>query len=602
LTSITIPSGVNSIGDNAFSSSGALKAVYFKGYAPSIGTGIFDNCPSDCKVYYIASKGTGYTGWGYQKTAIYDTAPALSNVTPTVLAAGSALSATSNQTGTLYLVPKATYADKTALDNASPQKTAAVTTAGIAVSIDTGGLPEGTYQVYAVNNTGYPAAVAIFGLGFQVSPASTTITIDNNVPPGLSNVTPASLKAGTALSATSNQTGTVYLVPKGSYANKAALDGASPKKTAAVPTANTAVNIDTTGLVGGIYQVYAVNSAGKLSLPSADVTIDNTAPTAAVTYSKNPVKQGDSLTITANFSKALADSPPVRIAISGVNTLAATNMTKVSNTQYTYTYTVGTGDGAANVSFSTGTDILGNTVTATPTSGVSFTVDNTAPTVTAYTPVNNAADVRLNPALTLTFSEAVTAGSGNINIYKTGGAKVETIAASQATVNDKTVTFTPVNKLSLATGYYILIDATAFKDLAGNPYAGIANNNIWSFITATAPVYITFSRPAAGVKLNINTGSTVIVKLSDNGPGIDTAKVTIQIDNGPAVKPTSLVKTGDVYTLYYVITAINYRTGDHSHTVTVTAYDLAGAAYTGSVTFTMEPKRNGFGFGRVRYD
>src|SRR5207247_6129221 len=117
-------------------------------------------------------------------------------------------------------------------------------------------------------------------------------------------------------------------------------------------------------------------------------TLDATAPTAAITYSPTgPVKSGTSLVITATFSEPMADSPVPRIAITGANTVAATNMTKVDSTHYTYTHTVGAGNGAATVALSTGTDLAGNPITAGPTSGATFTVDNTGPTAAiTYSP------------------------------------------------------------------------------------------------------------------------------------------------------------------------------------------------------------------------
>ncbi|MCK5711582.1 MAG: hypothetical protein KAI25_02590, partial [Hyphomicrobiaceae bacterium] len=116
----------------------------------------------------------------------------------------------------------------------------------------------------------------------------------------------------------------------------------------------------------------------------ADFTVDNTAPTAAITYSDADgiVKDGDSLTITATFNEDMADAPALQIEISGANTLAATEMTKTSATVYTYVHTVGAGNGTATVSLSTGTDLSSNVITSAPTSGADFTVDNTAPTVT----------------------------------------------------------------------------------------------------------------------------------------------------------------------------------------------------------------------------
>ena len=57
-------------------------------------------------------------------------------------------------------------------------------------------------------------------------------------------------------------------------------------------------------------------------------------------------------------------------------------MTKVDTTHYTYNHTVGAGNGTATIALSTGTDTATNVITAAPTGGASFTVDNLAPTFT----------------------------------------------------------------------------------------------------------------------------------------------------------------------------------------------------------------------------
>src|SRR5439155_4285891 len=64
------------------------------------------------------------------------------------------------------------------------------------------------------------------------------------------------------------------------------------------------------------------------------------------------------------------------------NTLVATNVTKVDSTHYTYAHVVTAGNGTGTVSLSVGTDLAGNVVTSAPTSGATFTVDNTAPDTT----------------------------------------------------------------------------------------------------------------------------------------------------------------------------------------------------------------------------
>src|SRR5204863_1960601 len=98
------------------------------------------------------------------------------------------------------------------------------------------------------------------------------------------------------------------------------------------------------------------------------------------------VKQGTTLTLTATFTEAMADAPAPQFAVSGANTVAANAMTKVDATHYTGSYVVGAGSGTATVALSTGTDVAGNVITAAPTNGSTFSVDNTPPTVTIGTP------------------------------------------------------------------------------------------------------------------------------------------------------------------------------------------------------------------------
>ena len=157
------------------------------------------------------------------------------------------------------------------------------------------------------------------------------------------------------------------------------------------------------------------DAAGNAVSASSTFVIDTAGPTAAITYSINhAVKQGNSQVITATFNKAMADSPVPQISISGNNTVAATNMTKVDTTHYTYTYTVGTGDGTDTVTLSNGVDTLGNLVTATPNSGASFVVDNTAPLITlGYTATTAVPGPN---TITATYNEALASTTPVLNI------------------------------------------------------------------------------------------------------------------------------------------------------------------------------------------
>ena len=113
----------------------------------------------------------------------------------------------------------------------------------------------------------------------------------------------------------------------------------------------------------------------------ATFTVDNTDPFADITYDDvdGIVKSGDVIRITATFNEPIADAPIMQVALSAPNAVALTNMTKTSATVYYYDHTVTAGDGTVTVSLGTGTDLAGNTITATPNSGETFTVDNTAP-------------------------------------------------------------------------------------------------------------------------------------------------------------------------------------------------------------------------------
>ena len=154
--------------------------------------------------------------------------------------------------------------------------------------------------------------------------------------------------------------------------------------------------------VGGDFTSAGGNGAGFMSrwTLAGTANTDDVAPTAAITYSDadSKVAPGDNVTITATFNEAIADAPKPKISISGAVTLAATEMTKVSGTVYTYSYTVATGNGTATVSLSTGKDLAGNVVVATPTSGSTFTVTATSSSVENVLIEESTMQVYPNPA------------------------------------------------------------------------------------------------------------------------------------------------------------------------------------------------------------
>ena len=86
------------------------------------------------------------------------------------------------------------------------------------------------------------------------------------------------------------------------------------------------------------------------------------------------------------------------------------------------------------------------------------------------------------------FSEIVKAGSDLIKIYKADGTLVHSIAASdtsQVTFNPTKpiVMIDPSITLLAGTSYYVIIEAGALEDLAGNDYAGLSSPTAFNFNT-----------------------------------------------------------------------------------------------------------------------
>ncbi|GAB2549474.1 hypothetical protein GCM10027189_35160 [Rufibacter soli] len=108
--------------------------------------------------------------------------------------------------------------------------------------------------------------------------------------------------------------------------------------------------------------------------------------------------------------------------------------------------------------------------------------DNTAPTLVSTTPVNAAASVSTDLDLVFTFSEPVVAGTGVITISSSTESLTRAANDPETVYNGSTVT---VRNLALkpSTTYTVTVANTAFKDGAGNFFAGITGST-WTFTTA----------------------------------------------------------------------------------------------------------------------
>ena len=142
----------------------------------------------------------------------------------------------------------------------------------------------------------------------------------------------------------------------------------------------------TTTVALGAATDLAGNVIASAPTSGADFFVDNIAPLASVSFSRNPARAGDATVISFTTSEPIDAGTPLLVSLSGANTLAATSTARADSTHFSFSYTVGAGDGAATVSVSGAKDTAGNAIVATPTSGGTLTIDNKAPVITVANP------------------------------------------------------------------------------------------------------------------------------------------------------------------------------------------------------------------------
>ncbi len=167
------------------------------------------------------------------------------------------------------------------------------------------------------------------------------------------------------------------------------------------------------------------------------------------------------------------------------------------------------------------------------------TTNNIAPTVSTFSPANNAVTVEVASALVVTFNEDIQKGTGNIYI-KSGvdGSDIEVIdvTSEQVTINNAVATLQPGANLPFSALLYVLIDNTAFEDLEGAPYAGISSTSVWRFTTKDE--FGPPAKPASPTYDNITSKSVMVnfVKPEDNCGGCEMTYTVFRSLGGVNIK------------------------------------------------------------------
>ena len=212
---------------------------------------------------------------------------------------------------------------------------------------------------------------------------------------------------------------------------------------------------------------------------------------------------GTSLTLTWNTALDTANLPDAgQFAITANATTVAVNSVAASGTSLSPTLTLTLaqaviGGDAVALSYSdatTGNDVqaiqLPSGADAPSFSGQSvrnLSPDGAAPILISALPADEATDVATAADLTLTFNEPVAKGSGNITLKGLDGASdvVIAIGSNEISISGATLTINPTAALAADKQYAVQVDAGAITDIAGNPFAGVADNATLNFTTAS---------------------------------------------------------------------------------------------------------------------
>ncbi|HEV2602982.1 MAG TPA: autotransporter-associated beta strand repeat-containing protein [Microvirga sp.] len=259
---------------------------------------------------------------------------------------------------------------------------------------------------------------------------------------------------------------------------------------------------------------YSIDKTGPATTISA---IDLSADTGSATdFSTSTSAQ----TVTATLSAALAAGETLQGSVNGGASWTPIPAGMISGTAVSWTGVTLQAGAGQEIRFRV-LDALGN---AGAEAKQAYTLDTTAPMAPVLTPLDDATGVAVGANLVLTFGETIAKGTGDITIHRSSdNSVVETISVGSATVSvtSNVLTINPAANLSYATGYYVTVEPGAVLDVAGNPYAGIADATTFNFTTQAAPPPPPPPPPPGGPTLGDDTlvgtsGSDTIDALGGN--------------------------------------------------------------------------------------
>jgi alpha-galactosidase len=168
--------------------------------------------------------------------------------------------------------------------------------------------------------------------------------------------------------------------------------------------------------------------------------------------------------------------------------------------------------------------------------------DLTPPEISSLSPADNTSGVATAANLVVTFNEPVALGTGNITLRNLANSTQTTIPVTdtaRVSLSGAVLTIRPATNLAGNTPHAIRLDEGLVKDLANNPFAGIADDATWSFTTAPTPTTAEITVVGGPVEAFLNStkngfatthlGTTPIAY---NAAGIDKLVVAIGTEAG----------------------------------------------------------------------
>ncbi|HVI49447.1 MAG TPA: Ig-like domain-containing protein [Chitinophaga sp.] len=133
-------------------------------------------------------------------------------------------------------------------------------------------------------------------------------------------------------------------------------------------------------------------------------------------------------------------------------------------------------------------------------------VDLTPPTVSSLVPANGADSVSPATDISITFSENIKAGNGNILLHNTSSHITDTFAVNNAAIQIRNNILSLKKLLQPHRHYYITVDSGAVKDLSDNDFAGISDTAQWQFATGEQELNFNFNNCTPSGNSQLSSG------------------------------------------------------------------------------------------------